>query len=83
MATTSNLTVNDNWTLVLTGPTSETASIEAVTLSAQIAISDALPASSLVGFKLNPSETYNFNLTAIDNLYAKSDTGSVQLILNS
>lgn len=83
MATTSNIVVDNNWTLVLSGPTSEAASIEAVSLSAQIAMSENLPAASLVGFRMNPSETYNFTLNTGENLYAKSDTGSVELVLNS
>lgn len=83
MATTSNLTVSDNWTLVLAGPTLETASIESITLSAQIAVATSLPPSTLVGFQLNPSSTYNFTLATSENLYVKSDTGIVELVLNS
>lgn len=84
MATTSNLSVDDNWTLVLSGPTLETSSIEPVTFSVQIAISETLPATSLVGFRVHPARTYNFTLSSTENLYARSDTSSsVQLVLNS
>lgn len=83
MATTTNVSVPSDWTMVLSGPTTETVSVESVSSSAQISIATALPSESLSGFRISPGETYNITLLASEILYARSIRDTVTLVLNS
>lgn len=80
---TGNFTIDDTWNLIITGPTSENATISPLGTSCQIAIASTAPAETLVGFRIHSNDSYVISLGTGENLYVRSTGGNITIVVNT
>ena len=86
MAVTTNIDVNEDYTLVKTGPTTETETIGYKGIILEIAVASSVPPADFAGQRVGPGSR-GFELASGENLYARAWRGlrsdqSNKIVLN-